>query len=149
MKLQHSDYMDIALEQAQNALPHGDVPIGCIIVKDSNIVGRGYNTRERDKNALGHAELVAINDACKNLASWRLSGCTLYVTLEPCPMCMGAIINSRIDLVVFGALDSKAGCCGSVIDLNEQSFNHKVEILAGIRELKCQKTLRNFFQKLR
>ncbi|MFZ2537838.1 MAG: nucleoside deaminase [Oscillospiraceae bacterium] len=149
MKLQHSDYMDIAIEQAQSALALGDVPIGCIIVKDDIIVGRGYNTRERDKNALGHAELMAIKDACTNLASWRLSGCTLYVTLEPCPMCMGAIINARLDCVVFGALDSKAGCCGSVINLNEQNFNHKVEILAGIRELKCQKMLCDFFKTLR
>ena len=149
MKLQHSNYMDIALEYAHLALELNEVPIGCIIVKEGTVIAHGYNTRERDNNALGHAEIMAIGMACATLSSWRLSGCTLYVTLEPCPMCMGAIINSRIDTVVIGALDSKAGCCGSVINLNDQNFNHKVELYMGIRELECQSLLTNFFKKLR
>lgn len=149
MKLQHSDYMDIAILEAKNTVNSNDVPVGCIIVKDGDIIGRGYNAREKEQNALFHAEIIAINNACHNLKNWRLSGCTMYVTLEPCPMCMGAIINSRIDKVIFGAYDIKAGCCGSLIDLNNKNFNHKVEILGGIRELKCKKLLTNFFKKLR
>lgn len=149
MKLQHSDYMDLALEEAGTALKLGEVPVGCIIVKEGVIVGRGYNRRETDQNVLGHAELMAINDACRTLSNWRLTGCTLYVTLEPCPMCMGAIINARIELVVFGALDNKKGCCGSMMDFNQGNLSHKVEFLAGIRELKCQKMLSDFFHILR
>ncbi len=145
----HDAYMNLALEQAQIALKLNEVPVGCVIIKDDKVVGQGYNTRETSKNALGHAELMAIDNACKILGSWRLSGCTLYVTLEPCPMCMGAIINSRIDTVVFGARDKKAGCCGSVIQLSQCDFNHRPKIISGIMESICSDELSKFFKNLR
>lgn len=147
--MKHSEYMEIALCEARKAFSLGEVPVGAIIVKEGEIISSGYNRRETDKNALGHAEIMAIDAACKELSSWRLLGCTLYVTLEPCPMCMGAIINSRIEKLVFGALDTRAGCCGSVIDLSGQIFSHKMEIIAGINEYNCQKLLTDFFVKLR
>lgn len=155
MRLQHSDYMKLAIEEANRVQPTGaaeqnaDVPVGCIIVKDGCIVGRGHNTREAERTALGHAEINAIAEACHTLAGWRLSGCTLYVTLEPCPMCMGAILTARIDRVVFGAYDSKAGCCGSLMDLNRQGFPHTTEIWGGIREMECVALLTSFFDGLR
>lgn len=155
MKLQHSDYMKLAIEEAGKTClrPGGtaapDVPVGCIIVHQEKIVGCGHNTREECATALGHAEISAIQQACRTLGSWRLSGCTLYVTLEPCPMCMGAILNARIDRVVFGSYDAKAGCCGSLIDLNRQGFCHKLEVLGGIRELECAALLSDFFAGLR
>lgn len=149
MKLQPSELMLLALEEAEKALALGEIPVGCVIEKDGVILARGHNTRETEHTALGHAEINAIAEACRELKSWRLSGCTLCVTLEPCPMCMGAILNARIDRVVFGAWDSKAGCCGSLVDLNRQGFNHRVEILGGIRELACGKLLSDFFEKQR
>lgn len=148
-KRQHSDYMDLAIEEAERAFAEGEAPIGCLIVKDGEILAIGRNTRETLQDALGHAEINAIRKACEALHSWRLSGCTLYVTLEPCPMCMGAIINARIDQVVFGAYDPKAGCCGTLADFNKLGFNHKPEILGGIRELRCQQLLSDFFAQLR
>ncbi len=120
------DYMELAIEQAKIAASLGEVPVGAVIVKNDSIVATAYNRRELDKNALAHAELLAIDRACKRLGGWRLFGCTLYVTLEPCPMCTGAIINSRIDRVVYGALDPKAGSCESVIPLTEFPYNHTV-----------------------
>lgn len=149
MKLQHSDYMRLALEEARHAHALGEAPVGCLIVRDSTIVGRGHNTRETEHTALGHAELAAIQEACRTLNSWRLEGCRLYVTLEPCPMCMGAILNARIEQVIFGAYDLKAGCCGSLIDFNQLGFNHRAEILGGICERECGELLSEFFQKLR
>ena len=141
--------MDLALCEAQRAAETGEAPIGCLIVKDGRILSVGRNTRETEHDALGHAEINAIREACKALGSWRLSGCTLYVTLEPCPMCMGAIINARIDTVVFGAYDPKAGCCGTLADFTKLGFNHSPEVIGGIRELPCRKLLSDFFANLR
>ena len=142
-------YMEEALSLAKEAFALGEVPVGCVIVRDGKIVGRGRNCRETDKTALGHAEIQAISDACKNLDGWRLWDCTLYVTLEPCPMCAGAIINARIPRVVYGAGDSKGGACGSVCDLFSMDFNHHPVVEAGLMEEECMALLTEFFQKLR
>ena len=142
-------FMDAALELAKQAAADGEVPVGCVIVRDGQIVGRGRNRRETEKTALGHGEIEAIGDACRNLGGWRLWDCTLYVTLEPCPMCAGAIINARIPRVVYGAADAKAGSCGSVCDLFSMEFNHHPQVVSGIREDECATLLREFFQNLR
>ncbi|MBQ6839158.1 MAG: nucleoside deaminase [Oscillospiraceae bacterium] len=142
-------FMDAALELARQAYAEGEVPVGCVIVRKGEIVGRGRNRRETEKTALGHAEIEAIADACKNLGGWRLWECTLYVTLEPCPMCAGAIINARIPRVVFGAADAKCGACGSVCDLFAMDFNHHPQVEKGIREAESQALLTEFFKKLR
>ena len=142
-------FMDAALALAKEAGAEGEVPVGCVIVRNGEIVGRGRNRRETAKTALGHAEIEAIADACKNLGGWRLWECTLYVTLEPCPMCAGAIINARIPRVVFGASDSKCGACGSVCDLFSMDFNHHPQVEKGIREEESQQLLTDFFKKLR
>lgn len=144
-------YMKMALELARQAADEGEVPVGCIVVENStgNILGRGRNLRESSKNPLTHAEIIAINEASKKRGAWRLIDCTLYVTLEPCPMCTGAVINSRIDRVVFGAYDMKAGSCGSVTDLPSLPFNHKPEIIGGILEEECAGILSEFFKQLR
>ena len=141
--------MKEALALAREAAEDGEVPIGCVIVKDGEIIGRGRNTREKGKNALHHAEILAIDDACKNLGGWRIPNSTLYVTLEPCPMCAGAIINARIDRVCFGAYDPKAGSCGSVTDLFALPYNHKPELTAGVLEDECAQILKEFFRTLR
>ena len=138
-------FMREAIELARKAERLGEVPVGAVVVKDGEIISRAYNTRERDRVATAHAELLAIEEACRVLGSWRLSGCTLYVTLEPCPMCAGAIVNSRIDRVVFGASDVAAGCCGSVINFNSYPFNHTFEITGGVCEDECRALLREFF----
>lgn len=138
-----------ALNEAQLAAEHGEVPVGAVIVKNGEIIARGRNMREEKQNALSHAEIEAINSACKALNSWRLDGCEMYVTLEPCPMCTGAIINSRISTLVFGAFDSKAGSIDSVINLCDYPYNHKPEIYGGICEDKCLEILQNFFKNLR
>ena len=142
-------FMDAALELARQAMADGEVPVGCVIVRGDEIVGRGRNRRETEKTALGHAEIEAIADACRNLGGWRLWECTLYVTLEPCPMCAGAIINARIPRVVFGASDSKCGACGSVCDLFSMEFNHHPQVEKGIREAEAGELLTEFFQNLR
>ena len=142
-------FMTQALQYAQKAFDLGEVPVGAVIVKNGKIVGTGYNMRETKQNALSHAEIEAINNACKTLGTWRLDGCELYVTLEPCPMCTGAIINARIKTVIFGAFDSKMGCMDSVINLCDYPFNHKPEIYAGICEDECKEILQKFFQNLR
>ena len=142
-------WMDAALELAREAYAEGEVPVGCVIVRDGEIVGRGRNRRETGKNALAHAEIEAINDACGNLGGWRLWDCTLYVTLEPCPMCAGAIVNARIPRVVFGASDQKCGACGSVCNLFAMEFNHHPAVEQGIRETECAALLTEFFQHLR
>ncbi len=142
-------YMREALALAQEAANEGEVPVGCVIVDGDRIVGRGRNRRERNKNALCHAELEAIDEACRTLGGWRLWRCTLYVTLEPCPMCAGAIINSRIARVVYGARDSKAGSCGTLTDLFALPYNHKPEVAAGVLEDEARELLQNFFQRLR
>ena len=141
--------MKTALDYAQKAFDLGEVPVGAVIVKNGKIVGTGYNMRETKQNALSHAEIEAINNACKNTGTWRLDGCEMYVTLEPCPMCTGAIINARIKTVIFGAFDSKMGCMDSVINLCDYPFNHKPEIYAGICEDECKEILQKFFQNLR
>lgn len=142
-------FMEKALEEAEKARSEKEVPIGAVVVRRGEIVGRGYNKREYGKNALYHAEILAINDACKNLGGWRLWECELYVTMEPCPMCAGAIINSRIRRAVFGCKDSKAGSAGSVVNLFELPFNHKPEICGGVLEERCGNILSDFFRELR
>ena len=142
-------FMKRALENAQKAAQQGDVPVGAVIVYKGEVIGEGYNKREKEKNALLHAEICAIDEACKKLSSWRLRGATMYVTLEPCPMCAGAIINSRIDRVVLGAYDEKAGCFGSVDNFSEKGFNHSLQITGGLMQEECGKILGEFFSKRR
>lgn len=138
-----------AIELAQKAAELDEVPVGAVVVKDSEIVGEGFNRRETGKNALAHAELEAIDSACKRLGGWRLHQCELYVTLEPCPMCTGAIINSRLKKVVFGAYDPKAGSVGSVVNLCDLPYNHKPEIQGGFMQEECSSLLTEFFARLR
>lgn len=147
--MEDEQYMDLALELAAEAAAEGEVPVGCVVVRQGQVVGRGRNRREKDRTALGHAELEAIGEACANLGGWRLWDCTLYVTLEPCPMCAGAIINARIPRVVYGASDLKAGSCGSVCDLFSMEYNHHPVVEKGIREEACAALLQSFFQNLR
>ena len=142
-------FMDEALALARESAAEGEVPVGCVIVRRGEIVGRGRNRREQVRNALSHAEVEAINDACRNLGGWRLWECTLYVTLEPCPMCAGAIVNARIPRVVFGASDSKCGACGSVCDIFSMDFNHHPKVEKGIREEEAAGLMTEFFQNLR
>ena len=142
-------FMREALLLAQEAAAAGEVPVGCVIVRNGQVVGRGRNRREEGKNALAHAEIEAINDACRVLGGWRLWDCTLYVTLEPCPMCAGAIVNARIPRVVFGASDKKCGACGSVCDLFSMEFNHHPAVCAGVRETEASELLQAFFRNLR
>ena len=145
----NGEFMREALAEAKKARAKGEVPVGAVIVKEGKIIARGHNQREEKQNALSHAEIECINMACNALGTWRLEGCKMYVTLEPCPMCTGAIINSRISTLVFGAFDSKAGCIDSVINLCDYPFNHKVEIYGGIMEDECKKILTEFFDKIR
>lgn len=142
-------YMQEALKLAAEAAAEGEVPVGCVIVRGTQIVGRGRNRREKDRTALGHGEIEAIGEACRNLGGWRLWECTLYVTLEPCPMCAGAIINARIPRVVFGASDAKCGACGSVCNLFSMEFNHHPQVEKGICEEECRALLQEFFKNLR
>ena len=142
-------YMQQALALAREAFDEGEVPVGCVIVRGDEIVGRGRNRREGDKNALAHAEIEAINDACRHLGGWRLWDCSLYVTLESCPMCAGAIINARLRRVVYGAADAKAGSCGSVCNLFSMDYNHHPTVETGICEAEASELLTAFFQNLR
>lgn len=142
-------FMEAALELAKEAAADGEVPVGCIIVRKGEIVGRGRNRREINKSALAHAEIEAISDACRTLGGWRLWECTLYVTLEPCPMCAGAILNARIPRVVYGASDAKCGAVRSVCSLFSMEFNHHPQVEAGILETECAEVLTEFFQRLR
>ena len=143
-------YMSIALQLANEAAADGEAPVGCVVVDEYGcIIGRGRNRRERLKTALAHAELEAIDDACNTLGDWRLPGCSLYVTLEPCPMCAGAVIMSRISKVFYGAKDELTGSCGSVINLFMESYGQSIEIVGGILEDKCGEILTDFFKKLR
>lgn len=144
-----TEAMHEALSLAREAADEGEVPVGCIVTDGEHIVGRGRNRRETGKSALAHAELEAIAEACRTLGGWRLWRCTLYVTLEPCPMCAGAIINSRIRRVVYGAADTKAGCCGSVTDLFAMPFNHHPVVEQGLRAEEAQELLQAFFKDLR
>ena len=147
--MNHEDFMKEALLLAEDSAKEGEVPVGAVVVCDGKIVGTGRNRRETEKNALCHAEIEAINNACKNLGGWRLFKCDLYVTLEPCPMCAGAIINSRIKNVYFGASDYKNGACGSVVNLFNLDFNHKPNFESGILETECSEILTRFFKNLR
>ena len=147
---QHIKYMKEALKQAKKAYALGEVPIGCVIVYEDKIIARGYNRRNTDKNTLAHAEMTAINRASKKLGDWRLEECTLYVTLEPCQMCAGAIVQSRITNVVMGCMNPKAGCGGSVLNILEMpEFNHQVNVMRGVMEEECSQILQDFFKELR
>lgn len=142
--------MRLAVTQAKKAQALGEVPIGCVIEYEGKIIGRGYNRRIADKSALAHAEMIAIRKACKKMGDWRLEGCTMYVTLEPCPMCAGAIVQARIPKVVIGCRNPKAGCAGSVLDmLHEPGFNHQAEVEIGVLGEECSQMLTEFFKKLR
>ncbi|MBR5782801.1 MAG: tRNA adenosine(34) deaminase TadA [Clostridia bacterium] len=143
------EYMMLALEQAKIAYNLGEVPVGAVIVQNGKVIATGYNRREIDKNALSHAEHTAIDNACKALGGWRLPRCTLYVTLEPCLMCSGAILHARIDRVVFGTRDEKSGAFGSVLDVNTLPLNHKCEVTEGICAEECKNILQQFFSDLR
>ncbi|MGN0371724.1 MAG: tRNA adenosine(34) deaminase TadA [Enterocloster sp.] len=143
-------FMREALRQAGKAAALGDVPIGCVIVKEGKIIARGYNRRNADKSVLSHAEILAIRKACKQEGDWRLEGCTMYITLEPCPMCAGAIVQARIPRVVIGCMNPKAGCAGSVLDmLHEPGFNHQVQVEAGVLKEECSGIMTRFFHELR
>ena len=142
-------FMKEALLEAQKAFLLDEVPIGAVIVQDGIVIARGHNLRETGKNAAAHAELLAINEACSSLGGWRLPRCTLYVTLEPCPMCAGAMINARIDRVVFGAYDPKAGSCGSLVNLFDLPYNHQPLCEGGVLEAECAEILSEFFRQLR
>lgn len=143
-------YMREAIRQAKKAAALGDVPIGCVIEYEGRIIGRGYNRRMADKTVLAHAEIIAIRKACKKMGDWRLEDCTMYVTLEPCPMCAGAIVQARIPTVVIGCMNPKAGCAGSVLDmLHEDGFNHQVDTRIGVMQEECSGMLSEFFRQLR
>ena len=143
-------YMKAAMKQAMKAYALGEVPIGCVIVHDGKIIGRGYNRRNTDKNTLAHAEITAINKASKKLNDWRLEECVLYVTLEPCQMCAGAIVQARIPEVVMGCMNPKAGCAGSILNILEMpEFNHQVQVTRGVMEQECSDMLTQFFKELR
>lgn len=143
-------YMKEAIRQAKKAYSLGEVPIGCVIVYNDKIIGRGYNRRNTDKNTLAHAEITAINKASKKMGDWRLEDCTLYVTLEPCQMCAGAIVQARITRVVMGSMNPKAGCGGSILNILEMpEFNHQVEVTRGVMEEECSHMLTSFFKELR
>ena len=143
------ELMRAAIAQAEDAAAEGEVPVGAVVARDGEIISVGRNRREKNKNALAHAEIEAIDAACRKLGGWRLPGCELFVTLEPCPMCAGAIINSRIVKVTFGAYDKKAGSLGSLVNLFDLPYNHKPEIVGGFMEEECAALLSEFFRRLR
>lgn len=144
-----SRFMTRAIELAKIAAKNGEIPVGAVVVKDGVIIGEGYNMREQKNNALSHAEIEAINAACNTLGDWRLDNCTIYVTLEPCIMCTGAIVNTRIKEIVFGAYDKTMGCIDSVLNINSLPFVPNVEIFGGIKEDECKKILTEFFKGVR
>ncbi|MBQ2276728.1 MAG: tRNA adenosine(34) deaminase TadA [Lachnospiraceae bacterium] len=147
---EEQQFMRAALAQARKAFKIGDTPIGCVIVRDGVIIARGYNKRNKDKLSLAHAELIAIKKASKVVGDWRLEDCTMYVTLEPCQMCAGAIVQARIKKVVIGAMNPKAGCAGSILNLlHMKEFNHQVEVVRGVEEEKSRKLMQDFFRELR
>ncbi len=147
--MSHTEFMTEALILAKNAEKHGDVPVGAVIVYRDKIIAKGQNKREKDKNSLLHAEIEAINEACRYLGNKYLTDCTLYVTLEPCPMCTGAVINSRIEKVVFGSYDEKAGCMGTLTDMAGLPFNNRPDIIGGYMEKECSEVLSRFFESIR
>lgn len=143
-------YMKAALDEAEKAYELLEIPVGAVIVKDGKIIGRGYNLKETGKDATLHAEIIAIKDACKNLGGWRLPGCTMYVTLEPCSMCAGALVNARLEKLVIGTRDPKTGACGSVINIVQmEHFNHQLDVEIGVLEKECTDILKRFFAELR
>lgn len=143
-------YMTLAIEEAKKAEKIGEVPIGAVLVVDDVVVAKAHNLRETEQRSIAHAEILAIDEACRKLRTWRLENSTLYVTLEPCPMCAGAIVMSRLERVVFGAFDPKAGCAGTLMNLlNEPRFNHQTEVISGVKQEQCSEMLTCFFQKLR
>ena len=142
-------FMGLALEQAEKARALGEVPVGCVIVREGVVIGEGYNRRETDKTVLGHAELMAMKQAEQTIGDWRLSDCTLYVTLEPCPMCAGAILNARVGTVVCGASDLTFGACGGVMNLFEEAFGYKPKLYKGIRAEECSRMMTAFFEEVR
>ncbi|MCI8502834.1 MAG: nucleoside deaminase [Dorea sp.] len=143
-------YMKEAIRQAKKAYALGETPIGCVIVYEDKIIGRGYNRRTIDKNTLAHAELLAIKKASKKIGDWRLEGCTMYVTLEPCQMCAGAIVQSRMTKVVVGCMNPKAGCAGSILNLLQMpEFNHQAELTTGVLQEECSQIMKSFFKELR
>ena len=147
---QDEKYMKEAIKQAKKAAAIEEVPIGCVIVCEDKIIARGYNKRNLNKNTLAHAEIIAMNKASKVIGDWRLEGCTMYVTLEPCPMCAGAIVQARIPRVVIGSMNPKAGCAGSVLNvLQTEGFNHQVELETGVLGMECSEMLSSFFRELR
>ena len=147
--MDREDYMDAALELALEAADAGEVPVGCVIVKNGEIIASGRNRREETHDASAHAELEAIRNACAVIGDWRLSGCEIFVTLEPCPMCAGAVINSRIGTVVYGAKDENTGSCGSVINLFEERYGHKPKVFGGVKGAECAAILKSFFEEKR
>lgn len=148
--MDYESMMRLALELAREAFAAGEIPIGCVIAdEDGRIIGRGRNTREASRSALGHAELTAIDVACRARGDWRLDGCTLFVTVEPCPMCTGAIINARIPRVVFGAREENFGSCGSVIDLFSERYGHRPAVYPGVLEAECAQLMQDFFKGMR
>lgn len=146
---QWESFMDQALELARQAAALGEIPVGALVVKEGKILGRGFNRRETDADATAHAEMLAIRQACQTLGNWRLAGCTLFVTLEPCPMCTGAILQSRLSQVVFGAFDPRAGCCGSLLALTEEDFECHPALYGGVKEQECLALLQSFFARRR
>ncbi len=143
-------YMRMALKEARKAYAINEVPIGCVIVQDDKVIGRGYNKRNTDKNVLSHAELTAMKKACKKTGDWRLEDCTMYITLEPCQMCAGAMVQARLQKVVIGSMNPKAGCGGSVLNiLQMKEFNHQVDVTRGVLEEECSQILKEFFAELR
>lgn len=142
-------FMDQALDLARQAEALGEIPVGALVVKEGEIIGRGFNRRETDADATAHAEMLAIRQACQTLGNWRLTDCTLFVTLEPCPMCTGAILQSRLSQVVFGAFDPRAGCCGSFLALTEEDFECHPALYGGVREAECLALLQDFFARRR
>lgn len=146
---QWESFMDQALELARQAAALGEIPVGALVVKEGEIIGRGFNRRETDADATAHAEIQAIRQACQTLGNWRLTGCTLFVTLEPCPMCTGAILQSRLDQVVFGAFDPRAGCCGSLLALTEEEFECHPVLYGGVKEQECLALIQDFFARRR
>ena len=146
---EHERFLREALRLADEAAEAGEIPVGCVIVKDGEIIGRGRNRREEDRSALAHAEILAIDEACRALGDWRLDNCGLYVTLEPCPMCAGAILNARLGWVCFGAREEKSGSCGSVIDLFAENYGYRPRVYAGILKDECTLRMQRFFHTLR
>lgn len=146
----YEEYMKLAIQEAERSLLFDEVPVGAVIVKNDIVIAKAHNLRETLKSAAAHAEMLAIEEACRKLGGWRLTGCDMYVTLEPCPMCAGAAVNSRIGQIIFGAFDPKSGACGSVLNVaGNDRLNHRIQVISGIMEQECKKLLQDFFREKR